>query len=263
MSGGHAPQASSSPGTVDPKLRSLSFWSNEDPLCVLSVFSIHPMSFWGTGRVTSDFPGLARERRQGDDADVFQVYASGASGNVTTGKYNDGRREIRDILTDRLYAGMRDAFDTTRRFPLDHVRFSTASVDLAVRDTPGFTAEDLTQALSDSDPIKQGLGAMGLSWLKRVGERRSLEFPMIDFGSAQLLLLPGETYVEYQLFAQSQRPDSFVVVMGYGDAAAGYIPIERAWAESDENLDIWCWIQPGAQPIVEGAIASLLVPGDR
>ena len=52
--------------------------------------------------------------------------------------------------------------------------------------------------------------------------------PVLDFGMAQLLLLPGESYVEYQLLAQEPRPDSFVVTMGYGECAPGYIPTEQA-----------------------------------
>ena len=34
---------------------------------------------------------------------------------------------------------------------------------------------------------------------------------------AQLVLLPAESYVEYQLLAQKLRPDDFVLVMGYGE----------------------------------------------
>ena len=50
------------------------------------------MSYYGKGGVSADFLGLARKRRQADDPKVFQIYASGCSGNVTAGKYNDGRR---------------------------------------------------------------------------------------------------------------------------------------------------------------------------
>ena len=35
----------------------------------------------------------------------------------------------------------------------------------------------------------------------------SIDLPAIDFGAAQMLLLPAEAYVEYQLYAQARRPD--------------------------------------------------------
>ena len=52
-------------------------------------------------------------------------------------------------------------------------------------------------------------------------------------------MLPGEAYVEYQLFAQQCRPDSFVVAVGYGEGATGYIPTEKHIAEGDGNLSDW------------------------
>ena len=72
------------------------------------------MSYYGDGRVSADFCGLARRKRQADDKDVFQVYFNGCAGNVTAGKYNDGSPENRPVLRDRVYAGMVGAWKATR-----------------------------------------------------------------------------------------------------------------------------------------------------
>ena len=77
---------------------------------------------------------------------------------------------------------------------------------------------------------------------------------MVDFGSAVLTLLPGETYVAYQLAAQKIRPDDFVVAMGYGESAPGFVPPEKAWEENDGNLSSWCWVDPGCEPILTDAL---------
>src|SRR5262249_20875891 len=77
-------------GLIDPWLKTLSFWNGEQPLVAMHYYATHPMSYYGDGRVSSDFCGLARERRQKDDAKVFQVYFTGCAGNITAGKYNDG-----------------------------------------------------------------------------------------------------------------------------------------------------------------------------
>ena len=53
--------------------------------------------------------------------------------------------------------------------------------------------------------------------------------------------MPAEAYVEYQLAAQELRPRDFVVVMGYGECAPGYIPTEQAVRERDGNLHDWNW----------------------
>ena len=101
---------------------------------------------------------------------------------------------------------------------------------------------------------------MGLSWSMRVSGGHELDVPAIDFGVAQLLLLPGEIYVEYQLAAQQMSLDSFVMVAGYGDGATGYIPTEKHWLEKDSNLDDWCWVHPGAEQSVLDSIRRVLKP---
>ena len=87
---------------------------------------------------------------------------------------------------------------------------------------------------------------------------RFLQIPAVDFGVAQLLLLPGESYVEFQLAAQRMRPDAFVCVAGYGDAATGYIPTDRHFAERDANLEDWCWVAPGSEARLLAAIRKAL-----
>ena len=88
---------------------------------------------------------------------------------------------------------------------------------------------------------------MGLSWRQRCEAGQPIDLPVIDLGGALFVLLPGESYVEYQLMAQQMRPDAFVVVAGYGECATGYIPTDQAVAEGDTNLHDWCWVAPGAE----------------
>jgi len=45
-------------------------------------------------------------------------------------------------------------------------------------------------------------------------------------------------------YLQQLRPDSFVLTMGYGESAAGYIAPDRAWDKNDGNLALWCWNAP-------------------
>ena len=116
MSGGDPVNRDAPEGTIDPLLRTLSFWDGEKPVCALHVYAVHPMSHWGSGRVTADFPATAIRLRQSDDESVFQIYASGCSGNVTAGKFNDGEPTQKKILGDRLYAAMVSAWKNTVSF---------------------------------------------------------------------------------------------------------------------------------------------------
>ncbi len=193
-------------GTIDPFLRTLSFWDGDQPVAALSVYATHPMSYYGQGGVSADFVGIARQRRQEADPRVFQIYASGCSGNVTAGKYNDGNPENRARLADRIAQGMSDAWESTRRFPLSRLEFRSVPLQLEPRGGPGFTPEDLTARLAKGNrPFDQCLAALGLSWRERAVPRGTIRVPVVDFGDVQWVLLPGESYVEYQLFAQSLR----------------------------------------------------------
>ena len=249
-------------GTIDPWLKTLSFWDGDRPLASLSFYATHPMSYYGKGGVSSDFVGLARVRRQKDDPSIVQIYASGCSGNVTAGKYNDGAPANRPVLAERIYQAMVSAWTATQRYPVERSEFRSVPLRLEPRNSPGFTLEDLRRRLApESKPFDQCLAALGLSWRKRTETGQAIDVPVVDFGIAQLLLLPGESYVEYQLLAQELRPDSFVMVAGYGECAPGYIPIERAWTEGDTNLRDWCWVAPGAEARMTNAIKAALKRG--
>ena len=249
-------------GDIDPFLKSLSFWNGDDLLTVLSIYATHPMSYYGTGKVDADFVGLARDGRQKDTPEALQIYASGCSGNVTAGKYNDGRPENRPLLADRLYAGMKQGFEAARKVPLRSMNFHCGELRLEPRDSKEFSREHLAGVLKEKDdPRSHGMAAIGLSWLDRAeNSGHRIDVPCLSFndGEAKVLLLPGEIYVEYQLFAQRLMPNNFVAVIGYGECAPGYIPIERAWAEKDGNLRDWCWVAEGQQSKIEDLIRKLL-----
>jgi hypothetical protein len=246
-------------GTIDPMLKTLSFWDGRKPVVALHSYAVHPMSHYGQGEVSADFVGMARARLQAENASVFQIYSSGCSGNVTAGKYNDGSPTNRPVLADRIYQAMKKSLTKPKRHRLNEIQFRTTALHLAPRTNEGFDVANLEAQLSDnSKPFRQCLAAMGLSWHKRAATGRAIQVPVMDLGAAQLLLLPAESYVEFQLFAQQQRPDSFVLVAGYGECAPGYIPIERAWDEKDINLHDWCWTTPGAEAAMKEVIEKVL-----
>jgi len=249
-------------GLIDPLLRTISFWNHDQPIAALSAYATHPMSYYGGGEITSDFVGLARERRQADDPQVRQIYVSGCSGNITAGKYNDGARDKRPLLRDRLYRAMAEAWKNTRRQPLDEVGFRVVPLRLEPRVDSGYAVEDLQKLLTDpaQPAFRRAFAAKGLSWHKRADPGYRLDLPVIQLGPARIILLPGESYVEFQLLAQQLLPDAFVMAIGYGECAPGYIPTDKHFEEKDLNLNDWCWVAPGAEKAMAAAIKEALVP---
>ncbi len=246
-------------GTIDPLLKTLSFWNGDTPLCGLSAYATHPMSFYGRGGVSADFVGMARKRFQADTPGATQIYASGCSGNVTAGKYNDGDPANRPVLADRIYTAMKGAWKGTKKTAVKDVSFRSVPLVLEARSSEGFSEEALTKRLKeDARPFGQCLAALGLSWKKRCDAGKPIDVPVLDFGGSCVMLLPAESYVEFQLAAQKTRPNDFVLVAGYGECGPGYIPIERAWKENDGNLSDWCWVNPGSEKRMVEAIAKAL-----
>ncbi len=218
-------------GLIDSWLKTLSFWDGERPLAALHYYATHPMSYYGDGRVSADFCGLARQKRALEDGRVFQMYFTGCAGNVTAGKYNDGARENRAVLRDRMYAAMVAAWKATERHAVDTFAWRIEPVSLAPRSEKSFGAEASKQDLEDAKAAKakRGNAAFQLAWLKRI--ERPIDFTCLDFGKALILHLPGEPFIEYQLKAQELRKDRFVCVAGYGDDGPGYIPTNQAFLE--------------------------------
>lgn len=246
-------------GTIDPWLRTLSFWDGETPVCALHGYAVHPMSAYGKGRVSADFPGRARDMMQQAYPKVLQIYASGCSGNVTAGKWNQGAADSLQVLASRLHTAMESAWKSTQKHPLQHMQFNLALMPLGARNTLDHTETILRHRLASGvSPYERAEAAMGLAWYERVKRGHRVQVPCADFGCAQLLLLPAEAYVEFQLYAQSCRPESFVFTLGYGECGPGYIPIERSWKEQDSNLNDWAWTPPGSEAVMKQAIREAL-----
>ena len=245
-------------GEIDPYLKTLSFWHQDQPVAALHAYAVHPMSYYGRGEVTADFVGMARQRRQKDDLTVHQMYVSGCSGDVTAGKYNDGSPPLRPALADRLYQAMLAAWKTTRRVPLEKISFRSTELSLDFSLSPSLSEAALKSRLNDAElpTEKRVLAAMGLASLQRVQAGKAIDFPCLDFGPAQLVLFPGESFVGYQLHAQRMRPDSFVVSLGYGECWPGYIPTESAFA--DQFRDVWLWVPPGSEAKIHAALQKVL-----
>ncbi|MCS6863452.1 MAG: hypothetical protein RMJ56_10565 [Gemmataceae bacterium] len=252
------PEARAAPeGLIDPYLRTLSFWDGEKPLAALHFYACHPMSYYGDGRVSADFCGLARQKFH-DETKIFQVYFNGCGGNITAGKYNDGAKENRPILRDRIYTAMVAAWKSTKTQAVRDFAWRFKPVKLPPRNEASFGEEESRKSLADAkaSAAKRNNAAFQLAWLKR--HNIPIEVNCLDFHNKVLtLFLPGEAFVEYQLAAQKMRPDAVVQVAAYGDDGPGYIPTAKAYLEGGYEPTV-ALVGPESEDILLRAMRQLV-----
>ncbi len=220
-------------GTIDPYVRVLSLWNKDEPLVVLSYYATHPQSYYGKGGVSCDTVGLARAIHEKQTPGTLHIHFNGAGGNIGAGKYNNGAPKNRPLLAQRLADGMKQAWDSTKKSPLtaNDVDWKVKPVLLPLRDT--LDEATLTGILQNpraklTDRIR---AARDLNYLQRTTAGKTIDLTRLQLGSAQIIHMPGELFVEYQLAAQKLAPNDFICMAAYGDQGPGYIGTTIAYSQ--------------------------------
>jgi hypothetical protein len=205
-----------------------------------------------------DYPGMARERLEKEEG-VPQIYFTGCGGNIGAGKYNNGSHEARLQLAERMYQGMKGAIAATQKEPCSGIAWRTDEVRFSLRTEPDFSESHFREVLRDpSQPYQERTKAvLALAWYNRVKVRPTVDVSFYRLGPARILHLPGECFVEYQLYAQSLRPRDFIAVAAYGELGPVYICTDKAIAEGGyEPTD--SFVGPPSERLLKDAIGRLL-----
>ncbi|GJM28281.1 MAG: hypothetical protein DHS20C17_09160 [Cyclobacteriaceae bacterium] len=247
-------------GLIDPWLKCVSFWDENKPVVALYYYTTHPMSHYGQGDVSADFVGIARENRE-KDLGFTQVYFSGAGGNITAGKYNDGSPENRYVLSDRVETAMKESWDSQVKVPIGQsdLQWYTAKVALPLGDH--LVEEELIDQLEseETDSLEKFTAAKHLAWLYRTREGNPITVSALNLKNVWLLNLPGELFVEYQLSAQQMRPDGFVCTAAYEEYGPGYIGTNISYSQGGyESSARASRVGPGVEEVLMDAIKNVL-----
>ena len=245
-------------GVIDPMLKTIGYYHQDTPIALVHYYATHPTSKDGTGLVTPEFVGLARNRRT-EESGVPHIYFTGCAGNVTAGKYNDGVADNRELFTGRIHTAMLEAEQASSRQPLERVAWTVAPVRLPPRED--LDEEDLLAKISAAriGAKIHSKHALMLTYVRR--RERPIPFTCMHLNDRVAVVnLPGEIFIEYQLHAQASRPDAFVAVAGYGDLGTGYITMETSFDEGGyEPTD--AFVSGKSEKIVRAAIDKVLQAG--
>ena len=248
-------------GTIDADLAALVFFSGDDALAVITSYATHPMSYYRTGVPGPDFPGIARFLRSQDLPGALHLHFTGAGGNIAAGKYNDASPSNRVVLATRLAAGMRGAFDaaTRNKKPLTAADIGWESVPVVLPAREGLGVEKLAEEVRGRPDRGTFAPIDALAFATRAQEKHAIDITCLKVGSARMLHLPGELFVEYQLAARQMRPDLDVFMAAYGDYGPGYIGTAGAYAQGGyEVLPTSSFVGAEAEASLLEAIGELL-----
>ena len=250
-------------GTIDPELKMISFWNGDRAIAALTWYATHPQSYYRVGLATPDFPGIARDARQ-KATGIPHIHFNGAGGDIGAGKWNDGSHKNRQVLADRVAAGMQMAWKNTHKTPLTSTDVGWDAVPVLLPVGKHMDKTKLKAIVVDekATPSNRYYAAKNLVWLERCQAGDTIDISCLTLKNARVLHLPGELFVEYQLNAQKLRPDLFVAMAAYGEYAPGYIGTRIAYTQGGyETGPGASKVAPEVEEVLMGAIRKLLKVG--
>ena len=252
-------------GLIDPWLRSLTFFDGERKLVQFHYYATHPQTFYGDARISWDCVGMARERFE-KETGVPQIYFTGCGGNVTVGKYNDGTRAAREQLAARLHDAMSRSSSATPETLVDvaslkptDLVWDSAPIRFTVREDGTFNPDLLEHQLAPEQPFTTRLtAAMFSGFGQRLRDGYISQATRLRIGDIDILHLPGEPFVEFQLLAQQHaEKNPFVCVAGYGECGVWYYGPDHIFTDRGGYEQTWSLTGP-CQNAVESALRQLL-----
>lgn len=253
------PQHKEAPeGLIDPLLKTIAFYDHDEKIAACHYYACHPMSYYGDGRVSADFCGLARRRRQADEPGCAHLYFSGCGGNIGAGKYNDGSPAMRTILTTRIYDAICQSERELRPQKIESIQWVTSDFHPTV-DRKRWEEEKLLRSIGNRQlsVVERNRPSYTVAFLRRCARKQPILLSALHLNEISMIHLPAECFVEYQLEAQQYAPDRFVACAAYGDGGPWYLPTEEAFPQGGYEVSVaWCGAE--IDPLLTQGIQSLL-----
>lgn len=244
-------------GLIDPDLRTVAFYNGDKKVVCCHYYATHPMSYYGDGRASADFPGMARRERQSEEPNTTHIYFTGCAGNVAAGKYNDGTKPMRAVLARRIYDGIKAADANLQREPVETAEWRTA--DILPTPRADLNAETLAAAIANKQNAVVGRNrpAFELAWLNRVAQKQPIVLSTLNINDVSLLHLPGESFIEYQLRAQEIAAGRFVAAAAYGDGGPWYVPTKEAFPQGGYEVSV-AFCSPEVDDVLTAGMRRIL-----
>jgi neutral ceramidase len=261
--------------TIDPPLDALRFSdaTTGEVVATITCYPCHPVVLDATNTmITADYV-YALRRRVEEETDAPCLALTGAAGDVNTGhlptasfssspasqRTFERAQELGTRLADGLRAAAwtplqsRGAVATSVPVVLDYEPITQPYVDARCRQWQ----EQLANAANGEIPVLT-------SWIEwaRHWRPEHLAVPwqgravFIDLGDAALVTLPGEPFLRVAESLQEAAPR--LMVAGYCDGVAGYLPTSDAYPEGGYEVEDACMYYAMPAPFKRGSAEELV-----
>lgn len=246
-------------GVIDPMLRTVAFKDSAGKIAgSMSFYATHPQVSNGREMYSADAPGEALRIVAGRCRDGLHAFFTGAGGNVAAGKY----ASTTDLEGNLLKFGQILADGISLN--LDAMRWEEAqALHWHVADFPfprqQVGREELLRLISDESFGRfQRLQKAVLLTCLEYAKNSSYHLSLLRTGPVRILFLPGEPFVEYQLYAQSLIPDEFLAVAGNCSDNFLYLPLAKHFAEGGYEVCSFCWCAEDFESRFKATLPSVL-----
>jgi hypothetical protein len=246
-------------GVIDPMLRTVAFKDSAGKIAgSMSFYATHPQVSNGREMYSADAPGEALRIVAGRCRDGLHAFFTGAGGNVAAGKY----ASTTDLEGNLLKFGQILADGISLN--LDAMRWEEAqALHWHVTDFPfprqQIDREELLRLIKDESFGRfQRLQKAVLLTCLEYAKNSSYHLSLLRTGPVRILFLPGEPFVEYQLYAQSLIPDEYLAVAGNCSDNFLYLPLAKHFAEGGYEVCSFCWCAEDFESRFKATLPSVL-----
>ncbi|MFC1461112.1 hypothetical protein ACFLQR_01160 [Verrucomicrobiota bacterium] len=228
-------------GVIDPMLRTVAFKDSSGKIAgSLSFYATHPQVSNGRNMYSADAPGEALNLLEGHLCDGLHGFFTGAGGNVTAGKYSSATDKegnllmFGKILADGISLNLGAMkWEDARELHWHSAEFPFPAQQM---DKDKLLSQINDESISHQERLRTAVLLTCLEYEKNTSYHMSL----LRMGSVKMLFLPGELFVEYQLYAQSLIPDEFLAVASNCSDNFLYLPLAKHFEERGYEFS-FCW----------------------
>lgn len=246
-------------GIIDPMLRTVAFTGSEDRVIAsMSFYATHPQTCNDGKNFSADAPGEALTLIKNDFPESLHLFCTGAAGNVGAGKYSSpvniegNRRHFGFLLANTIAHNL-----LSLRFKdADEATWSQASFPFPAR--PMDRQKMLEELSSQKTSLVQKISNIALLCCDDYQSNPNYVIRLFNISGIKILFLPGEPFVEYQLYAQSLIPDEFLAVAANCCDNFLYLPTAVA-VEAGYEGNYFCRTTSGFEHMFKSAMQKLLL----